>query len=99
MQCHSELKSANYCKLSDIFSMIESRRVEWMGNVSHIEKKKKKTFPEFRSENLKGKGILEDIRVARSLIFKCSLRKRGDKVDGIYLAVLGENIILKLVAP
>jgi hypothetical protein len=60
---------------------------------------RRKTYPEFRSENLRGKGILEDIRVARSLIFKCPLRKRGDKVDGTYLAVLGENIILKLVAP
>jgi hypothetical protein len=41
VQCHSGLPSANYCKLSDIFSMIKSRMVEWMGHVARIKKKKK----------------------------------------------------------
>jgi hypothetical protein len=40
VQCHSGLPPANYCKLSDIFSIIKSRRVEWMGYVASIKKKK-----------------------------------------------------------
>jgi hypothetical protein len=40
VQCHSGLISANYCKLSNISSIIKSRRVEWIGHVARIEQKK-----------------------------------------------------------
>jgi len=46
--------------------MIESRRVEWVGHVAR--KNIRKIYPEFPSENLKGKGILEDTGVAGSVI-------------------------------
>lgn len=41
-----------------------------MGHVARM--KIRKTYPEFRSENLKRKEILEDIRVAGRVILKYS---------------------------
>lgn len=59
VQCHSGLTSANYCKLSNIFSMINSKRVEWIGHVARIEQKKHITEISFRKpEEKKNFGYL-----------------------------------------